>query len=177
MVPDISSKTISLRLAEIDDAEFIFKLRVNDKLNQHISSFDGDVNSQKEWLNNYKEREKRGDEYYYIITRNDTGLSIGTVRLYDFINNNESFCWGSWILNEDKTRSSAIESALLVYEIAFNKLGFKNCHFDVRKNNDRVIDFHIKSGAEIKNENDIDFFFVYSYESFLKFKEKYKKFL
>ncbi|KGA24619.1 butyryltransferase [Pectobacterium brasiliense] len=177
MVSDISSKTISLRLAKVDDAEFIYKLRVNDKLNKHISSFHGDVNNQKEWLVNYKLKEKNNEEYYYIITRNDTGQPIGTVRLYDFINKNESFCWGSWILSENKTRSAAIESALLVYEIGFTHLGFIGCHFDVRKNNNLVVDFHKKSGAKVVSENNLDYFFVYSLDAFLKLKEKYKSFL
>ncbi|GKW04580.1 MULTISPECIES: GNAT family N-acetyltransferase [Pectobacterium] len=177
MVSDISSKTISLRLATTSDAEFIFQLRVNDKLNKYISLVDGDIESQKKWLTNYKIKENNNLEYYYIIMRNDSKLPIGTVRLYDFINHKESFCWGSWILNENKTRSAAIESALLVYEVGFMHLGFKKCHFDVRKNNIRVIDFHKKSGAQLVTENDIDLFFVYTHEAFLKLKEKYKNFL
>lgn len=177
MVSDISSKTISLRLATVDDAEFIFKLRVNDELNKYISSVDGSIESQREWLVNYKTKESNNLEYYYIIIRNDSKLPIGTVRLYDFINNNQSFCWGSWILNENKTRSAAIESALLVYEIGFIHLNFERCHFDVRKNNIHVVDFHKKTGAEIVNGNDTDLFFVYTYEAFLKLKERYNSFL
>ncbi|MBI6978325.1 MULTISPECIES: GNAT family N-acetyltransferase [Pseudomonas] len=173
---DIQGKTVRLRLAESDDAAYIHSLRVNSALNEHLSAVTGDVEAQRAWLLSYKSREKAAQEYYFIIERSDTGQAIGTVRLYDFIGNKESFCWGSWILDENKTRYAAIESAMLVYEFAFKELGFKSCHFDVRKENIKVIAFHEKMGAQRLRESELDFFFSMnpeSYNNFFNAKSKY----
>lgn len=152
------AKTIKFRLITIDDAEFILSLRTDGNLNKHLSQTSSSVAQQKEWILNYKKREGKGDEYYFIICRNDNDEAVGTVRLYDFINDKKSFCWGSWILNENKTKYAAMESAFLVYQIAFEKLGFERAHFDVRRENIKVIAFHQKMGAEIVAENNLDIF-------------------
>lgn len=172
----VEGKTIRLRLADSDDAAYIYSLRVDSSLNEHLSVVSGGVEAQKRWLLNYKAREQAAEEYYFIIERLDTGLAIGTVRLYDFIGGNTSFCWGSWILDENKTRYAAIESAMLVYEFAFRKLGFRSCHFDVRKQNTKVIAFHEKMGALRQRESELDYFFTMSpasYERFFSAKSKY----
>ncbi|MFA0557969.1 MULTISPECIES: GNAT family N-acetyltransferase [unclassified Vibrio] len=169
-------KTIYIKLATLDDAEFILSLRNNSQLNKHLSRTSADISSQKQWLSDYKKREDAKKEYYFIINRLD-GVPIGTVRLYDFLNERNSFCWGSWILNSDKTRTSAIESALLVYEFAFKHLDFENCHFDVRKDNKSVIRFHEKFGAKIVSESEFDYYFEYSKPCYNTFFNENKKFI
>jgi len=79
------------------------------------------------------------------------------VRIYDI--REDSFSWGSWILNEDKTRFAALESAFLVYQFGFEILNFNKSHFEVRKENSKVLSFHEKMGAIKKGENDIEFFY------------------
>lgn len=152
----LMSKTIQMRLVEEKDADFILNLRLSDKFNRYLSKVSSDVEAQKAWLKSYKLDEKAGNQYYFIIERLD-GTPCGTVRIYDL--QADSFCWGSWILNDNKTRFSAIESALLVYKFGFEKLGFKKSHFDVVKGNDRVINFHKKFGAEVLSEDDENYYF------------------
>ena len=171
------AKSIFLRLAMPEDAAFIHSLRVNEHYNQFLSSVMGGEVAQRAWLEKYKEREKSGLEYYFVICRKDDGSSIGTVRLYDFIDANQSFCWGSWILNAHKTASAALESALLVYKLAFLDLGFERSHFDVRKGNRKVIDFHRKFGAVEVGQTEEDFLFNYEKSTCLSVLEQYKKFL
>lgn len=174
---EIIGKTIKFRLVETSDAEFINALRVDEKYNKHLSKVTGSVNDQKEWIKAYKEKEKLDAEFYFIIETLVDQIPIGTVRLYDFLNNRESFSWGSWILNENKTRFSAIESAMLVYEVAFNKLKFNNCHFEVRKENSGVIKFHKKMGAEIVQENAIESFFHLNKQMYINFYNEKKFFI
>lgn len=177
MSNELVSKTIKFSLATQDDADFIYRLRINEKYNKHLSLFSGDLNTQRQWLVNYKIREQEGVEYYFIIRRKIDDLRIGTVRLYDFIESKQSFCWGSWILTEDKTKSSAIESALLVYQFAFEKLNFKKSHFDVRKENVKVNAFHQKLGATKISENALDYFYEYTRDNYFKQKAKYTNYL
>ncbi|WP_421209340.1 GNAT family N-acetyltransferase [Aeromonas enteropelogenes] len=171
------AKTISFRLIEVDDAEFILSLRTDDKLNRHLSQTSSSLEQQREWIRNYKEREKKGDEYYFIIYRNDNNETVGTVRLYDFIREKKSFCWGSWILNENKTKYAAMESAFLVYQIAFENLGFERAHFDVRRENVKVIAFHQKMGAKIVSENDLDLLFEIEEDAIFEARNKLSRFL
>lgn len=172
LMENLKSKTIKMRLVEEDDAEFIVSLRSDERYNQHLSKTDNDIESQREWIRKYKVKEKNNEQYYFIIERID-GTPCGTVRLYDF--KGDSFCWGSWILNTEKSRYSAIESALLVYQFAFETLNFKRCHFDVRKDNIKVIQFHSKFGAKKVGETKDDFLYVIFPDDVKQTKTKYKK--
>nr|WP_251824394.1 hypothetical protein [Campylobacter jejuni] len=64
-----------------------------------------------------------------------------------------------------------------VYEFAFYNLGFNASHFDVRKDNDRIVTFHKKFGAKIIKEDVDNFYFNISKQEYEIAKEKYKKYL
>ena len=63
----ITGKNISLRLVNIEDAEFIVNLRT--KKGEFLSTTSPDISKQKEWLLLYKEREKLKEEFYFIIEK------------------------------------------------------------------------------------------------------------
>jgi len=152
----LESKSIRLRFVEETDAEFILKLRLDQKYNQYLSAVAPSLNSQIDWIRRYKEDQASSKQFYFVIERLD-GVPCGTVRVYDL--KEDSFCWGSWILNEDKTRYSALESAFLVYKFGFEELGYSKSHFDVMKGNGKVISFHEKMGAIRVAEDDDNLFF------------------
>ena len=95
--------------------------------------------------------------------------------MYDF--RDDSFCLGSWLVKEDAPKTTAIESALQIYEFGFYTLGFKKSHFDVRKGNDKVIAFHQRFGAKIVDENEKEIFFNFEKSDYEIIKEKYKRYL
>ncbi|AXY55793.1 N-acetyltransferase [Acinetobacter chinensis] len=170
--------TVHFRLVEEEDAAFICGLRNNPVLNKHISQSSAVVDEQRAWIKTYKNRENLGQEYYFIICRNDNNLPVGTIRLYDFqLNPKKSFCWGSWILNENKPRFAAIESALLVYKFAFEQLKFEQSHFDVRKENTGVHNFHMRLGAQHIDGNELDNFYIYPSSKYYEILNEYQKFL
>lgn len=169
---DLQGKSIRLRLIEVTDAEFVLSLRLDERYNQFLSSVDPSVAAQKAWIESYKENERAGRQFYFIIENND-GVPCGTVRIYDLLA--DSFCWGSWILNADKTRYAALESALLVYEFGFRHLGFHRSHFDVRKGNEHVISFHEKMGAVRVAEDEENLYFEISEAAVVQFKERLMK--
>ena len=162
--------TLVFRDANVGDAEFILSLRTDAEKSKYLSSTSNDVEAQRQWLKQYAEA--AGQAYFIIEYENEP---IGTVRLYDA--KGDSFCWGSWILKEGRPRHAAMESALMVYSYAIDHLGFKSCHFDVRKGNDRVIKFHERFGAVCVSESDIDCFFVLSGDAIRAAKLKYTDFL
>lgn len=174
---NLIADTVYLRLVQEEDAKFICTLRNNDSLNTFISKSTSDINLQAEWIKNYKNRERDGEEYYFIICKSDDNLPIGTVRLYDFRENPKSFCWGSWILSENKTKYAAVESALLVYEAGFSALGFQQSHFEVMKGNDKVHSFHLKMGAEKIIEDDENIYYIFPKDRYEENKIQYARFL
>lgn len=165
----MQSRTINLRLVEESDAAFIHSLRQDERYNRYLSKVDGDVESQKAWIQYYKKDEALKKQFYFIIERKD-GVPCGTVRVYDL--QKASFCWGSWILNDDKPKAAAIESAILVYDFGFDVLGYAASHFDVMKDNVRVISFHEKMGAVRESEDEQNFYFMIGKGAVAKFKQK-----
>ena len=170
----ICGKNINLRTVEIEDAEFIFSMRQNQNKTKYLSKVTGTVESQKEWIKNYKQREENKKEFYFVIESKDKE-KLGLVRMYDF--QDDSFCWGSWLIKEDAPKTTAIESALQIYEFGFYNLGFEKSHFDVRKGNDKVIAFHQRFGAKIIYEDEIDYFFNFTKIDYKITKERYKRYL
>lgn len=170
----ITGKRINLRIVQIEDAEFLLSLRVDPNKNCYISTVDNNLKKQQQWLQNYKEREQNKLEYYFVI-EDKNGEPFGCVRLYDFIG--DSFCWGSWILKGGCPSYMAVESALQVYEFAFYLLNFKNCHFDVRKENTSVVTFHERLGANTTHSDDLNYYFKYSKDNYEAIKSRYLRFL
>ena len=170
----IYGKNINMRTVTTEDAEFIYNMRQNQNKTKFLSKVTGTVESQKEWIKNYKQREEEKKEFYFVIESKDK-RKLGLVRMYDFQDN--SFCWGSWLIKEDAPKTTAIESALQIYEFGFYSLGFEKSHFDVRKGNDKVIAFHQRFGAKIVDEDELDYFFNFEKSDYEIIKEKYKRYL
>ena len=168
----LESKTIRFRFVEEADADFILNLRLDDRYNQFLSGVSPDLEAQKEWIKNYKYHEADGTQFYFIIERLDS-TKCGTVRIYDLKEN--SFCWGSWILNEEKTRYAALESAFLVYQFGFDELGYEQSHFDVMKGNKGVISFHEKMGAVRIGEDEDNVYFTIAKDTVIKIRERFKE--
>ena len=170
----ISGKNINLRTVEIEDAPFILEMRVNKTKTKYLSKVSGTVESQKEWILNYKQREEKKQEFYFVI-ESKNNQKLGLVRMYDFKDN--SFCWGSWLIKDNAPKTTAIESALQIYEFGFYDLGFKKSHFDVRKGNEKVIAFHKRFGASIVDESELDYFLNFEKKDYETTKERYKRYL
>lgn len=153
---ELEGKTLRLRLVDEGDADFILSLRLDERYNTFLSAVSPDLVAQKQWIEQYKHDEQAGNQFYFIIERKD-GTPCGTVRIYDL--REDSFCWGSWILNQNKTRYSALESAFLVYEFGLEHLGFEKSHFDVMKGNKGVIKFHQRMGAVQVDEDEQNLYF------------------
>lgn len=166
-----SGKNINLRLVELSDAEFIVNLRSSK--GTFLSKTSSQVEQQIKWIENYKIRENKKEEFYFIIESKEKE-NLGVIRLYDF--QGDSFCWGSWIVKDGAPVTTAIESVLLIYEIGFYKLGFKRTHFDVRKANQKVLNFHKRFGVKKVGETELDYLFNMDIEEYEINKKKYSKF-
>lgn len=166
-------KHIALRLVEIGDAELIVTLRTDARRNSHLSAVSPEVSAQASWLKRYKEREAAGSEYYFVIEADAT--AVGLLRMYDI--EGPSFRWGSWIIRPGAPSYCAIESALILYDFAFESLGLTLCRFEVRKDNERVWAFHERMGATRVSEDDTQIFYEMSPSAYRNARTRYSKFL
>jgi RimJ/RimL family protein N-acetyltransferase len=170
----LQGKNIRLRLVTIEDAEFILQLRIDENKSKYLSKVENDLAKQKNWIANYKIREAEQREFYFIIESNQ-GKSLGTVRIYDL--QEDSFCWGSWLMKDNAPFSAAIETALLVYEFGFNTLNYRHSHFDVNKKNLKVIKFHKNFGALEVGQDDENLYLTLSLQQYQLMKDKYRRFI
>jgi RimJ/RimL family protein N-acetyltransferase len=167
----IYGRTLVLRNAATTDASFILDLRTDAQRSRYLSYTSDDVERQRAWLESYAS--KKDQAYFVIETLNAEPL--GTVRLYDAQGN--SFCWGSWILKASAPTHAAIESALMVYAYAIDRLGFQQAHFDVRKENEHVWRFHERFGAMRIGESKQDYFYQLDSAAIATSRMKYRKYL
>ncbi|MEA1891135.1 MAG: GNAT family N-acetyltransferase [Campylobacterota bacterium] len=170
----ICGKNINLRAVELEDAEFIFALRTNQDKTKYLSKVTGTIEDQRTWIKSYKVKELNKEEFYFVI-ESKVKEKLGLVRVYDFIDS--SFSWGSWIIKDGAPTSTAIESALQIYEFGFYKLNFKRSHFDVTKGNDKVLSFHKKFGAVVIDETPQNYMLNIDETQYIKTKQKYKRYL
>lgn len=159
MVPlnPIEGHHIRFRLVRPDDAAYIQGLRTSPEHGRHLSAPAPSVEAQRAWIEEYKTREVAGQEYYFIIERRDDGARCGVVRLYGIVDGR--FTWGSWILDANKPSKAALDSALLIYRIAFGTLGCTDAVFDVRAENTRTLAFHRRFGAVETGSDEINIYF------------------
>ena len=166
----VVGKTLNFRNAMVDDAAFILSLRTDAEKSRYLSAVSGELAEQAAWLERYDHAD---DQAYFIIEYK--GTPIGTVRLYD--PRGESFCWCSWILHSSRPSQAAMESALMVYAYAVDHLGFKAAHFEVRKGNERVWQFHERFGAVRTSETELDYNYKLEASAIAVSRNRYRRFL
>ncbi len=162
----LQGKFVNLREVTIKDAEFILKLRCDDKKSRFIHKTEYNIAKQVEYLNNYL---KKDNEWYFII-ENKEHTPIGTTRIYDV--EGDKYTGGSWLMIDKATAQETLEGDLLMKSYSFDVLGFSKDCFDVRKENRKVVRFHQICGSKIVGENDIDYFFEYTKEDFEKNRDR-----
>jgi len=170
-VSDLSSiarvwgPNLILRLIEPEDAAYVYSLRSNPAYSTYLSTVTGTVDDQRLWIEGYKSREAQGQEFYYVIERKD-GTRCGLVRLYDI--EAENFTWGSWILDENKPRKAALESAVLIYQIGFLGHNLDSAIFEVLNENSHTLAFHRRFGALETGHDELNTYFKYARARFEK---------
>ena len=173
-VSRIEGVQLALRLVLPEDAAYIHGLRTNQSYNEHLSAVTGSVEDQHRWIIDYKEREASGSEYYFIVERKD-GVRCGLVRLYDI--KGGQFNWGSWILDHNKPRKAALESALLSFGFGFEAIGLTAANVEVQVNNTRAEAFYRRLGMTETHRTEQEIFFSFSRLQFETDKDAYHSIL
>lgn len=164
---NLCGKYVNLREVEINDAEFILSLRCNEAKSKFLNKTEYNIEKQQDYI---RKNKKLDNEWYFIIEKKDEE-PIGTYRIYDL--KKDSFCIGSWLMVDGCSPFEVMEGEYLAKIFAFEKTGFQKFHFDVRKENKKVIRYHKMMGAKQVGETELDYLFECSKEDYLNNIKKY----
>lgn len=158
---------IHLRLVNENDADFIIQLRTDPRLERFIHATDKDVEKQKEWIRQYKLREKAGEEYYFIYYYK--GEPIGVNRIYNIKDNYAT--GGSWVCRPGLPIEIPILVLIIMREIIFEVLGLHYDKYDIRKENFKVLRINNLFDPRETDETELDYYFELAKEPFERKKE------
>lgn len=169
-----SGSTVRIRPVEKSDYLFIYQLRKSIPRKDFLSKISENKNHQKQWIDEYKKRESQGLEMYFIIERLDSLEPIGTFRVYSLDENLKRVTCGSWILNERKTITAAIETILLISRM-MRYIGLREIAIDTNKENKNVLRFIKKIANKFSHEDDKNVYYIIDAEKFIEnFYKKHK---
>jgi len=170
----IQGKNVTLRLVELEDASFIVTLRNYAKSQKFLSATSTNIEKQTQWMRDYKCREREGTEFYYKLQLNN-GALVGLIRVYDL--KRDTFSGGSWVIAPGHSHNIAVETVVLLYDLCFDQLGYKNVLLQVVKENQSVIRFHKRFGALVDREDDKYVYLINTYSTMLEPREKFRRLL
>lgn len=161
---EIERYGLKVRLVHEEDAEFIVRLRTDERNARFIHATDASVEKQEEWIRKYKVREAKGEDYYFIFYAQEQ--PVGLIRIYDIDYVAKKATAGSWVCVPDLPMQIPISVLIICREILFDTLGMEKDCFDVRKGNKHVQRVHKMMGAEIVAEDDLNYYFELPREVF-----------
>lgn len=143
MLHDLGAAGPAFRLRPVSDADagFITALRADSVRSRFLHPVSPDVAAQIAWHERYA---TRPGDYYFIVERAETNDAEGTIGLYDVDEAAGAAEWGRWVLREGSL--AAVESAALIYDIAFAQLGLERVYCRTVAANQAVVSFHRSFG-------------------------------
>lgn len=136
---ELTGHAFRLRPVELSDAAFIVELRA--RAGAFLNPGASTVADQIAWLQAYFER---SGDVYFVVERADRTRAEGLVGIYGIDEDRHTAEWGRWVLRPGS--SAAVESALLVYRCAFERLALQHLRCCTLADNVKVVAFHDSSG-------------------------------
>ena len=161
---------IHVRFVDESDAEFIVGLRTDAQRGQFISKTGGNVEKQREWIRDYKKRERQGTDYYFMFETR-AGERLGVSRIYEI--KKETFQTGSWVFKKDAPFGAAMLGDIICHEIAFELFpDGVNLH-DIKKANLPVNKYADNFNPTFIFETELTRYYINTRENYLKHKDAY----
>ena len=166
----IEKYNIKLKTVEYEDAELIVDLRTDVNKSKFLSSTANDLELQKEWIRTYKEKEKNGNEYYFVAI-DERNEKFATYRIYNL---EDDICEiGSWVSKPGYSNGkNSIKVDIIVKEFVFGFLNYHKLKFVVHKENFSVVRYHKLFGPEIIEETQENLYFVLSKKNFIENRDR-----
>ncbi len=140
----VNGTFIYLRSVLEKDAEFILRLRLDERLNKYLSKVNNNLEKERAWITEHKALD---NDFYFLIVRKDDE-PLGTISLYNIKGSEGEF--GRWVSVGNAAEN--LESVLLLHDFGFYTLDLDLIYSKTVKENVRVLNFHRRFGAEILDE-------------------------
>lgn len=125
---------MSLRSVTVDDAEITTRLRQDQQKTRFLHNVSPDVARQREWI---RKQNKTEDDYFFLVTDNETGKGIGTMGISEIINNTGHT--GRLLMYGNAIQS--YEAYMLLIDFGFNTLGLIEQHGETDIENTSAMKF------------------------------------
>lgn len=165
----LEGRFVNLRPVTKEDAEFILGIRNNPEISKYLPSLNVTVDQQQSWI----DKQRNDINSYYFIIEDKTKMRIGTISVYNIIENHAEvgrFCsFGNSIQNS--------EAALMLDNFIFQKLGVDYLDIWVYKDNKPVLALNKGLGCVWEGESEDKGGFPYLYGTLTKegFEKKSQK--
>ena len=157
---------LKVRLVNDGDAEFILSLRADPVRTKYMITLDNEIRFQEEWIKEYKKREKRGLDYYFIYS-NMNNMSIGVNRISKIDTEKKTAKSSSWIVVTG-LKYESIKMLAIKNEIAFNLLNIKALWGEVHRENYKAIRINKLFGYNFKDLREDFLYITIEKEDFFK---------
>jgi len=131
----------AFRLRPVTEADAAYIVDVRKRGGTFLNRGADSIDQQLEWLDRYFARE--GDFYFVVETLHGRERE-GLVALYSSEPADRSAEWGRWVLRAGS--NAAVESALLVYRCAFDRLSLARVRCRTLATNVQTVSFHDSCG-------------------------------
>jgi RimJ/RimL family protein N-acetyltransferase len=135
--------SFSLRPVRRSDAALIVRLRRDPDRARYLHPIEASIPAQEAYV---AENLLREGDYYFVIERAATSEAEGLIAIYDVDPVARTAEWGRWILQPGSL--AAVESALLIYRVAFDVLGLEEVVCRTFADNRPVVSFHDSCGLQ-----------------------------
>lgn len=171
----IPGKSAYLRLVKPEDAAELVRLRNQDRCRVGLHPTPPEIEHQARWLEAYSLRAREEGERYFIIGHGADHRVLGAMRIHDL--QGATCRMGSWVVDENAPRGTALQSVLLIYDELFVLGDFTETRLDVQTANHGSLRFHPKMGSEIVRQDAQQTSFRTSRESYLSIRSRYERWL
>ena len=143
MSPVSKGKYVSIRLATIEDAEYILSIRNRPENSLFLNPTSSDLDLQVKWM----QLEAQDLTSRYFIILNSLKAPIGTISIYNILDGHGEF--GRWICSGSSLES--LESAWLLHHYSFKILNLESVYSRTLAKNKKVLNFHHRFGARLND--------------------------
>jgi RimJ/RimL family protein N-acetyltransferase len=170
----IKGRYVSLRSAELNDAEFTLTIRQNPEVTAYLPRLNTTIYEQIEWI---KSQRKKENDYFFVV-RDISNRQIGTISIYNI---KEEVAESGRLAMQGNSMEN-IEAQLLALQFGFFDLNLKQIYCNIHHENIRAMRFIELFGAvriekSKLEDNQILTMLTINKHNFVKFEEKLKSLL
>lgn len=125
-LPILATERLTLRQLSIEDQDAILALRTDLEVNQYLDRAPTKTsNDAINFIKKVNENIEKGIALYWAITLTETNTFVGTICLFHFAEDKESFEIGYELMTKFQRRGIMVEAVLMVIDYAFKTLNVK----------------------------------------------------